>query len=375
MTPPLDEEEENEESRSLEAQARQTLETEGCPPCYPSDLEIPLRNVPENYRAIVEYWQSFAGTDDAVLCAELSDWWKFRAFQKRGRAQRRNKSSSKLVDEICKRRRRHGLDGDANLQPESNQQNRLENWVGFQNYHLKRLERFETKWNEVKKYLDSSRKKAEDTGAAEDAEAIQQELENAKRDMERQKVLLHWIEQQRWAIVTEHSTSVEEDFGGQVAVSKATRRASARQCRTSRLQASAVLGKVKVSKTTLRKQNTHAQRPKAAESEIPVQDFGTILQSSILHTPRCQKATPQQVEESTPLRQFGPRRQSKAELFAVASTKPVSWQQPSGGSRAQSLEQAQSQRLPVPLRPKPSPKRVSTRSGRVSIPPARWAPF
>ncbi|KAI9787980.1 MAG: hypothetical protein M1816_007284 [Peltula sp. TS41687] len=42
MPPPMDEEEENEESRVLEALARKKLENEGCPPYYPADLEFPL---------------------------------------------------------------------------------------------------------------------------------------------------------------------------------------------------------------------------------------------------------------------------------------------------------------------------------------------
>ncbi|KAL9118737.1 MAG: hypothetical protein Q9187_004713, partial [Circinaria calcarea] len=78
MTPPLDEEEENEESRLLEAQGRKELENDGCPPCYPPDLEIPLQNPPEKYQPIIGYWQSFPGTGDVVLRAELSEWRKRR---------------------------------------------------------------------------------------------------------------------------------------------------------------------------------------------------------------------------------------------------------------------------------------------------------
>lgn len=100
MTPPLDEEEENEESRVLEAQARKELENEGCPPCYPPDLDIPLRNPPEKYQAIIWYWQSFPGTDDVVLCAQLSDWRKFRTSQGRDRARYRNQPFSNFVDEV-----------------------------------------------------------------------------------------------------------------------------------------------------------------------------------------------------------------------------------------------------------------------------------
>ena len=46
MIPPLDEEDENEESRLFEAQACKELEDDGCPPYYLPDLEIPVRNLP-----------------------------------------------------------------------------------------------------------------------------------------------------------------------------------------------------------------------------------------------------------------------------------------------------------------------------------------
>ena len=81
MTPPVDEEEEDEESRLLEVQSRKELENEGCPPCYPPDLDIPLRNIPEKYRAITSYWKSFPGTGDVVLRAQLSDWQNFARFK------------------------------------------------------------------------------------------------------------------------------------------------------------------------------------------------------------------------------------------------------------------------------------------------------
>jgi hypothetical protein len=77
----VDVEEENIETRSFEAQARKELEKEGCPPCYPPYLDIPLRNIPHEYQAIMAYWQSFPSTGDAVLCAQLSDWKMFRVFQ------------------------------------------------------------------------------------------------------------------------------------------------------------------------------------------------------------------------------------------------------------------------------------------------------
>ncbi|KAL9632970.1 MAG: hypothetical protein Q9164_004983, partial [Protoblastenia rupestris] len=69
ITPPPDEEKDGKESRLLEAQARKDLESDGCPACYSSHLDVPVRNPPEEYRPIVGYWQSFSSTGDVVLCA------------------------------------------------------------------------------------------------------------------------------------------------------------------------------------------------------------------------------------------------------------------------------------------------------------------
>jgi hypothetical protein len=204
MTPPLDQEEENKESRMLEAQAREELENDGCPPCYPPNLNIPLQNPPEQYQAIICYWKSFPGTDDVVLCAQLSDWRKFRTLQGRDRARYRNKLFSNFVDKVRERRQRHKLGGDVRLLLDPKQQSGLENWMEFQNYHLKRLERFERR-------RDSLSDAWKDAGA-EDAEAIWQELEDTERDLEGHKVLLEWIEQMRWTMMNPgHPTPVEEE--------------------------------------------------------------------------------------------------------------------------------------------------------------------
>ncbi|KAF2453501.1 hypothetical protein BDY21DRAFT_367029 [Lineolata rhizophorae] len=116
LTPPLDPEADEEESRSIEDQARKDLEREGCPPCYPTNLEFPLRDIPEKYQGVISYWKSFPGTDDVVLRAQLSDWERFR------------------------------------------QQSRLENWVEFQNYHIHIHERLEKEIDDLKRELNVSRK-------------------------------------------------------------------------------------------------------------------------------------------------------------------------------------------------------------------------
>lgn len=134
----MDEDEKNEECRQLEGKARKELEDDGCPPCYPADLDITLRNIPQKFQAIEGYWLSLLRTDDVVLCAQASDWREFRADQLRLRPFR----NDEFMDDVRERRRRHGLGGDIRLLPKLRQQCRLKNWIEFQNYHLKQLERF-----------------------------------------------------------------------------------------------------------------------------------------------------------------------------------------------------------------------------------------
>ena len=84
MTPPYDDEAKEEDFNSMEPQARKDLEKEGCPPCYPPDLEYPLRDVPEKHRGIISYWRSISFGDE-VLCRQSSDWKEFRKFQGKNR--------------------------------------------------------------------------------------------------------------------------------------------------------------------------------------------------------------------------------------------------------------------------------------------------
>ena len=160
----------NEEGRQLEAKARKELEDAGCPSCYSPEFDIILRNdlqnIPQKYRAIVEYWLSLLWFDNVILCAQASDWRKFRGDQL-SRCRYRSKCFDDFVGEIRERRRRHGLSGDVHLQPDSSQQHQLENWIEFADYHLKQLEWFEAKRDESKRKLDAARKLCSDKNALE----------------------------------------------------------------------------------------------------------------------------------------------------------------------------------------------------------------
>lgn len=119
-----DEDELDEDCRVLEAQARQDLESDGCPPCYPPYLDVPEREPPDEYRKIIDYWQSFGPKYYTVLYAQRSDWRSFRDSQRRRRHRYRNKSFSIAVDEVRKRRREHGLDDNVHLLLDQQQQSR-----------------------------------------------------------------------------------------------------------------------------------------------------------------------------------------------------------------------------------------------------------
>lgn len=105
MTPPVDEQEAIEEARALELQAREELEGDGCPPCYPECVKVPHEKPPEKYQTMVSYWQSLPGTSYLVLRAQHVDWQKFRADQKRARRFYGNGRLGEYMDQVRERRR------------------------------------------------------------------------------------------------------------------------------------------------------------------------------------------------------------------------------------------------------------------------------
>ncbi|KAJ2896231.1 uncharacterized protein MKZ38_005725 [Zalerion maritima] len=312
LTPPVDEDEKNEESRRLEAHARKELEDAGCPPCYPPDVDLTTRNVPQKFQAIVDYWLASLRTDDVVLCAQVSAYRKFLADQLQTRRRFRNKCFGKYEDEVRERRRRYCLLGDVHLLPDSRQQSRLQNWVEFQNYHLKILELLETEQDESQQKLDDARKLASDRSAPApecaggDAEALEHILERAKRSIGQRKVLLDWIEQWR-----------------QTVLSKAGPRISARGGRRRGSKASSpstVLGQAKVVEAKPKKRKTPIRKPRQPKVEPTIQDLDAIPQAPIRQetTPRLTK------EDETLLRPFRLQRVTKATRFANGSGKPLS---------------------------------------------------
>lgn len=371
MTPPPDEEEDDEESRVLEAQARQDLESDGCPPCYPPCLDAPVRNPPEEYRQIIEYWQSFSSTDDVVLCAQRSDWRKFRQSQRRLRHRYRNKSFSIFLDEVRERRRAHGLDGNVHLLLDPQQQSRQQNWIEFQDYHLKIHEWQEKKRDGLQQDLGNTRKEAGDTDmegskhAAQQERAIHQRLEYAERTLRWHEVILCWIEQCRLAMDPLPPTPVEKGGGDKNSPSN-------RQRRSKRRDTLAVLGKVRVSKSTPKCQNIRTRTSKATISKpISVDSAVTVPSSTQQQMPKRREIKPRRAKEKA-LGQLLPQRVAKANRFADTRTKSRARTQCSGDGQIR--DRARPQCRSATQRPHSMPRTIKTRSQRISREPVRWAP-
>ncbi|KAI1150985.1 hypothetical protein F4825DRAFT_477495 [Nemania diffusa] len=110
---------------------------------YPPGLEVPLRNPPAEYRAIVGYWQPTSSWRNGVLAMQMWDWKNFRTWQLGHRRRYPDAHFSKYVDLVAEKRQQHGLAGDVHLRPEVKEQTRAQNWLEYQCYHLVQLEKLE----------------------------------------------------------------------------------------------------------------------------------------------------------------------------------------------------------------------------------------
>lgn len=382
--PPPTREEEIEDARSSEERARKALVEDGCPPCYPTDLEPPLENIPEQYNGIVSYWQYVQANEDLVLCTQLQDWAKFRNYQGRVRQyHRRRKTFADFLEKVRDRRRRYGLKGDICLQLNSRQQSRLETWIEFQNNHLEIHDGLEKEIKDDGKELDAARKKLE-TGAsaltdAQDVESFKHRVGYTERRLRQHEILLRWIEEQRVAFAADQAlsvdTSVTQDDGSQAKEDKpsATPRSPAPARRKRGKNTCSVLGPIRSAISKNQSQKRSNLRP--PKRDVPQSAEKATGESN---APRCSQRIrdlrgnkPQHGKESTPLRPFRPQRvskpvrkfpTSKPRANAKGNSNPRPRSQLQGGRKQDSAERASSKLR----RPIHSTSMVMTRSGRQS---------
>ncbi|QPG95331.1 hypothetical protein C2857_000165 [Epichloe festucae Fl1] len=348
LTPPLDEDEEAELSKSLELDARLALERDGCPPCYPSGLEIPLHRPPEKYKAIVQYWQSFPQTDDMVLRAQLSNWRAFRASQRNIRRGFRDNSFSKFVDAVRDRLQKHGINEQVNLGLDLEKQTHLQTWIEYLHHNLKRMEQFEKRRDRLKKELSGTIK-------AEDMKTVLDELGIAERDLERHKVLLIWVEEERRTMAAKAKT-ITRGKNNQSTISRTARRTSARRT-------SATMGQVEASRSMPNIRKRQHRKPTTAENELTTRDREGVPRSSGTQTLKHQSAGHTHPKETSANYQ---RRLPKDHVTHLRS-----------GTQRGTLPQAdpvRSGRRKEQGRLEHPCEHFRTRSGRISKPPTRWVP-
>ncbi|KAK3653137.1 hypothetical protein LTR22_011375, partial [Elasticomyces elasticus] len=333
--PPLTGEERDAEIRLLEAQARQDLESEGCAPCYPPHLEVPIRNPPEEYRQIIEYWQFILYPDDVVLCAQSKNPFRF------------------LETEVRKRRQRNGLDDDVHLLLDPRQQSRQQDWIEFQDFYLKFREQKTKHRREVQDRLEKAEKMAREGDiegsdiGARDVTGITQGLEYLDRVLRRHDIFLQWIEQQRVAIDPRPPTPVQESNGEHVT--------STTNPRDEPSNSAAAF--VESPKST----------PQSTESRP--KDMTLTSPRSPRQMPKGRNTNPRRAKEKT-LAQIPPQRVAKATRLARTRTGTRAETQRNGAR--QNRVQKWPQRSPSigrPLR-----RSITTRNGRVSREPERWVP-
>lgn len=244
------------------------------------------------------------------------------------------------MDEVRERRRAHGLNGNVHLLLDPQQQSRQQNWIEFQDYHLKLHEWQKKKRDDLQKDLNNTQKGASDTGmkgserVAQQERAIRQRLEYAVTILRWHEVILWWIEQQRLAIDSLPPQPVEKGNGDQNSSSN-------RQRRSRRRSTPVVLGKVRVSKSAPRDQNTRTRTSEATICKPISVDSAVTIPSSTQQMPKRREIKPRRAKEKA-LGRFLPQRVAKANRFADTRTKSRSRTQCS--SDGQNRDRARPQR-------------------------------
>lgn len=178
-TPPPDLDEDIAQARELEERSRNALLENGCPPCYPSDVEFPLQNYPDEYEAVA-YFQPCPGTGLVPLTAQLKDWNAFGNVQKRNR-------------------RHHSKSACLHFDPA--QQNLLENWIEFQNYHLEIHENLQKRMIGHKNALNVARQNLGDSDRV--VSHLEWKVKTDVLKLQHHNKMLRWIEQQRTLMTAE----------------------------------------------------------------------------------------------------------------------------------------------------------------------------
>lgn len=162
-----------------EREAYEALVNNNGRPCYPIELGFEVFNNPGQYEDLFSYWRGEPGVHHLIFSAQLERWRMFRQFQQKNRRYFVfHGRFSEFQQKVLERRQRHGLDGDVKLLEDRDKQNKLDDWMEYQDYELRTYEHFEQDLKETQTRLASRREALTEAGIPA-FEGIQ-ELEFAK---------------------------------------------------------------------------------------------------------------------------------------------------------------------------------------------------
>ncbi len=201
--------------------------------------------------------------------------------------------------------------------------------------------------------------------AAHQKGVIHQRLKYAETTLRWHEVILCWIERFRLAMDPLPPTPVEKGSGNQNSLFNLQRRSKRRDTL-------AILGKVRVSKSTPKCQTIRTRTSKATISKpISVDSAVTVSSSTQQQMPKPREIKPRRAKEKA-LGQFLPQKVAKANRFANTGTKSRSRTQCNGDGQIR--DRARPQYRSANQRPRFTPRTIKTQSQRISREQVRWAP-
>lgn len=178
----------------------------------------------------------------------------------------------------------HQLEGEVSLQPDLRPQNQLENWIEYQDYHLRTHRRLEKGRDEFKQKLQAALEAEKpDT---ERVSVLQYRLEVKERRLGQHLNLLSWIEGQRRMMDATHTSSAGGHLANKDSALRVVQGPSASDRQQRQSKARAVLGNARVSKVEPRRSTRQCRRQKsitaapATKTRDPLQSNGSFRQGS-----------------------------------------------------------------------------------------------
>ncbi|KAF2458052.1 hypothetical protein BDY21DRAFT_22367 [Lineolata rhizophorae] len=330
--PPLDDT--TEQDRVFENRARKELEDDGCPPCYPLEIEYPCRDPPEEYRDIMLYWERKLGIHQStpILFQQWRNWKEFRTTQVGKRLRYRRGRFHEYENAVRQLLQENGVCTEIHLRFDHRQQTRLENWIEFQYFHFFEHSTLVEDLSDFTKSVESMPEGERDK--------FKHTLHFRKRRIHEHETLLHWIEKIRVKMEADFPPSLDKEDQHQSHVedndvSKLERKSPIPDRRKKgHAKSRAVLDEAGVSKP----KRSMRSKPKA---------FGTSAIASQASSVAHMTATPRR----------GKSRQAKEKALRQLH--------PQKAVKGKAIE---------PRKPSQHMTEVRTRSGRISRPPARWTP-